>query len=88
MSTNDYQRVHNTRLSDLDSLPPELVRRYLVTCPAPVRVQLLRTLIDRRTGPLAPASDALTASPDPSVTARSSSDQAAPVVALAPPPLS
>lgn len=49
MSINDYQRVHNTRLSDLDRLPKKLVRSYLATCSGPVRVQLLRTLIERRT---------------------------------------
>lgn len=81
MSTNDYQRVHNTRLSDLDSLPQELVRSYLATCSAPVRVQLLRTLIERRTPPPASTSAAGPGSPASSATASPRSDQDSPPAA-------
>ncbi|MFC0266477.1 hypothetical protein [Kushneria aurantia] len=45
MSANDYQKVHNTRLADMESLPRPMIRRYLATCPAPVRIQLLRRLL-------------------------------------------
>ncbi len=47
MSANDYLRVHNTRLSDMEALPRELLCRYLATCPAVVRHRLLTRLCQR-----------------------------------------
>ncbi|MFC0339071.1 hypothetical protein SAMN05421848_0597 [Kushneria avicenniae] len=44
MSASDYLRVHNTRLADMEALPRELLCRYLATCPAVVRQQLLTRL--------------------------------------------
>lgn len=44
MSASDYLRVHNTRLADMNALPRELLCRYLATCPAVVRRQLLMRL--------------------------------------------